>query len=41
MAGVRESVVRHIANRFGYERFHIYTGHPWLKRTTQKVCQHA
>jgi lipoyl(octanoyl) transferase len=41
MAGVRESMVRHVANRFGYERFHIYTGHPWLRRTTQKVCQHA
>ena len=41
MAGVRESMIRHIAERFDYERFHIYTGHPWLKRTTQKVCQHA
>jgi lipoate-protein ligase B len=41
MAGVRESVIRHIAERFGYERFHIYTGHPWLRRTTQRVCVHA
>jgi lipoate-protein ligase B len=41
MAGVRESVIRHVAERFGYARFHIYTGHPWLKRTTQKVCVHA
>jgi lipoate-protein ligase B len=41
MARVRESMIRHVASRFGYERFHIYTGHPWLKRTTQKVCLHA
>jgi lipoate-protein ligase B len=41
MAGVRESMIRHVAERFGYDRFHIYTGHPWLKRTTQKVCVHA
>lgn len=41
MAGVRESMIRHIADRFGYGRYHIYTGHPWLKRTTQKVCVHA
>ena len=41
MATVRESVMRHIAERFGYERHHVYTGHPLLKRSRRKVCQHV
>ncbi|REJ93031.1 MAG: lipoyl(octanoyl) transferase [Planctomycetota bacterium] len=41
MASVRESVMRHVAKRFGYERHHVYTGHPLLKRTRRKVCLHA
>ncbi len=41
MHKVREAVVRHVAASFGYERIHIYTDHPLLKRTTRKVCLHA
>lgn len=41
MSKVRESVLRHIARQFGYERQHVYGGHPLLKRRTQKVCLHV
>lgn len=41
MSGVREAVIRRIAERFGYERHHVYTGHPQLRRTRRKVCLHA
>lgn len=35
MAAVREGWIRHLAARTGYERFHLWTGHPRLKRTEQ------
>jgi lipoate-protein ligase B len=41
MASVRESVVRHVVEEFGYQRFHVYTGHPLLQRTTRRVCLHV
>ena len=41
MHRIRESVIQNISRSFSYERFHVYTGHPLLKRTTRKVCQHA
>lgn len=41
MSAVRESTLRHVAEQFGYERIHVYGGHPLLKRTRQKVCLHA
>ena len=41
MAQVREAVVRQIAEHFGYDAMHLYTGHPLLKRTVRKVCLHA
>lgn len=41
MSTVRESVLRHVAEQFGYERQHVYAGHPLLKRGTQRVCLHA
>lgn len=41
MHRVRESVIQNVASAFDYDRFHIYTGHPLLKRTSRKVCQHA
>lgn len=41
MGSVRESVTRHLAAALGYEQFHIHTGHPWLRRTTQTVPLHA
>jgi hypothetical protein len=41
MPKVRESVIRHVADAFGYERIHLYTSHPLLKQTTKRVCLHA
>ena len=41
MHKVREAVVRYLAAGLGYERMHVYTAHPLLKRTLQKVCLHA
>lgn len=38
MAAVRESVIRHIAERLNYERYHLYTGHPLLRRTRRVVA---
>jgi lipoyl(octanoyl) transferase len=38
MSGVRESVIRQFSCAFGYERIHVYTSHPLLQRTTQRVC---
>ncbi len=35
MASVREGWIRHLAAQAGYERFHLWTGHPRLKRTEQ------
>lgn len=41
MHAVRETVCRHLAGAFGYTQLHFHTGHPLLKRTTQRVCLHA
>jgi lipoyl(octanoyl) transferase len=41
MHAVREGIVRHVAGRLGYERYHVYTGHPLLKRTKRKVYVNA
>lgn len=41
MAAVRESVVRHVVDQFDYERYHVYTGHPQLKRTSRRICLHV
>lgn len=41
MHKVREALMRHIADQFGYEETNPYTGHPMLKRTWRKVMQHA
>lgn len=38
---VRESIVRHVARRLGYERYHVYTGHPLLRRTTREAYVNA
>lgn len=37
MHTVREAIVRRLVERLGYGRFHIYTGHPLLKRTRRPV----
>jgi hypothetical protein len=31
MATVRALLVRHLTEAFGCDRYHLYTGHPWLK----------
>lgn len=37
MHTVREAFVRRFVERFDYQRFHIYTGHPLLTRTRKRV----
>jgi lipoyl(octanoyl) transferase len=41
MSRVREAIIGHLASAFGYNRIHVYTSHPLLKRTTKRICQHA
>lgn len=41
MSQVRESLIRQIAAGFGYHMVDVSTGHPLLKRTTQRVLIHA
>ncbi len=38
MPGVRESLIRRLAARLDYERYHLYTGHPLLRRTKRVVA---
>ncbi len=38
MAAVRESLIRRLAARLDYDRYHIYTGHPLLRRTRRVVA---
>jgi len=33
MQGVREGLIRHLSNRWGYQTHHVYTGHHLLRRT--------
>lgn len=40
MHAARESLIRNFAARLGYERYHLYTGHPLLRRT-KRVCVYA
>jgi len=37
MNWVREAILRQLAATFGFERYHVFTGHPWLRRLSQKV----
>jgi lipoyl(octanoyl) transferase len=32
MPAVRAALVRHVAEALGCDRYHLYTGHPWLRR---------
>ena len=41
MHKVRESLVRHLAEQFGYEDMHPYTGHPLLQRTYRRVVEYV
>lgn len=38
MHSVRESVIRNLAARAGYDRYHLYTRHPLLRRTRKLVA---
>jgi lipoyl(octanoyl) transferase len=38
MSSVRECWSRHLASQAGYDRVHVWTGHPRLKRTRQPGC---
>lgn len=38
MSAVRESLVRLLAARLQYDRYHLYTGHPLLRRTKRVVA---
>ena len=38
MPATRESVIRHLAAQLNYERYHLYTGHPLLRRTKRVVA---
>jgi lipoyl(octanoyl) transferase len=41
MHKVRESVIRNLSQRLGYEKSYLYTGHPLLRRTKRKIYAHA
>jgi len=41
MAEIREALIRHIADHFGYAAVDLATGHPLLRRTTRRVLIHA
>ena len=41
MHRVRESLVRHLAEQFGYEDMHPFTGHPLLSRTRRRVVEYV
>jgi len=41
MPQVRETLIRRIAATFGYTATEVSTGHPLLRRTTQRVLTHA
>jgi len=41
MSTVRESLVRRLAESFGYDDYQFQTGHPSLHRTTRKVYVYA
>jgi lipoate-protein ligase B len=41
MHSVRARLIPHLAAQFEYEDIHIYTGHPLLRRTKQRVHDYA
>jgi lipoyl(octanoyl) transferase len=41
MHAVRSAMVHSLASGLGYERYHLYTGHPLLRRTKRKIYVHA
>lgn len=41
MDAVREPLIRQICNSFDYQKTHIHTSHPFLKRTIRKIHAYA
>lgn len=41
MAAVREALIRNLAHRLGYDEYHVFTGHPLLKRTRRVTNVYA
>ena len=41
MSTVRESLIRRLAESFGYDDYQLHTGHPMLHRTTRRVYVYA
>ncbi|MFQ5734900.1 MAG: lipoyl(octanoyl) transferase LipB [Planctomycetaceae bacterium] len=41
MHAVREALVRNLAEQFGYDDRHVYTGHPLLKRERRRAHAYA
>lgn len=41
MHHAREATLRHVASVFGFDEFHLFTGHPQLQRTRRRVCIEA
>ncbi|MDA0834190.1 MAG: hypothetical protein O2955_08785 [Planctomycetota bacterium] len=41
ISAIRERVLYHVQNEFGYERSHLYTSHPLLRRVSRKVYEYA
>ncbi|TWT34998.1 Octanoyltransferase [Thalassoglobus neptunius] len=41
MPTLRETVIRKVSEQFGFETSDVSTGHPLLKRTTQRILTHA
>ena len=41
MHSVRSGLIHHLASLFGYADYHLYTGHPLLKRTKKRLHDFA
>ena len=41
MHSIRSGLIHHLAGLFHYADYHLYTGHPLLKRTKQRVYDYA
>ena len=37
----RETTIRHLTEQLGYGQFHLFTGHPLLKRTRRRIHDYA
>lgn len=41
MPQIREALIRHLADMFGYASVEVSTGHPLLRRTSQRILTHV